>query len=346
MACYHLVNSLRSIKVYRDGKTVLFGKKFTGNKNGKVYSPLRYEVIKLPCGRCSGCRLEYARQWAMRCEHEASIHDNKRGNCFITLTFKDKFIEFVGDSHTPNLNGVFFQKFMKRLRKRFVSKCPFPVNHPWRKRWLEDNGIRFYHAAEYGEKYGRPHHHALLFNFDFDDLVFLKYSNGIPIYTSKVLESLWSDPKTGECYGHCSVGRVTFESASYVARYCMKKVNGKLAPARYEIVDKDTGEFHGVQTREFCTMSRNPGIARRWYEKYMSDVYPRDEIVMRKGRKMRPPKYYDGLFELDNPEQFASLKLRREENMLLSQADNTPERLAVREACKLDDIKRLKRSLG
>jgi hypothetical protein len=40
--------------------------------------------LKIPCGRCIGCRLEYSRQWAMRCHHEASdgfyrhIHRNER----------------------------------------------------------------------------------------------------------------------------------------------------------------------------------------------------------------------------------------------------------------------------
>ena len=40
--------------------------------------------LKVPCGQCIGCRLERSRQWAIRCMHEASLHDK---NCFITLTF-------------------------------------------------------------------------------------------------------------------------------------------------------------------------------------------------------------------------------------------------------------------
>jgi hypothetical protein len=41
-------------------------------------------ILKIPCGRCIGCRLEYSRQWAMRCHHEASLHTF---NSFITLTY-------------------------------------------------------------------------------------------------------------------------------------------------------------------------------------------------------------------------------------------------------------------
>ena len=40
--------------------------------------------ILLPCGQCIGCRLDRSRAWAMRCIHEASLHDE---NCFITLTY-------------------------------------------------------------------------------------------------------------------------------------------------------------------------------------------------------------------------------------------------------------------
>ena len=44
--------------------------------------------VKVACGQCMGCRLEYSRVWAMRCTHEASLYDD---NCFVTLTYgRDK----------------------------------------------------------------------------------------------------------------------------------------------------------------------------------------------------------------------------------------------------------------
>lgn len=42
--------------------------------------------LKLPCGKCIGCLLERSRQWAVRCIHEASLHNQ---NCFLTLTYDD-----------------------------------------------------------------------------------------------------------------------------------------------------------------------------------------------------------------------------------------------------------------
>ena len=71
------------------------------------------EVLKLPCGQCVGCRLERSRQWAIRCDHEASLYED---NCFITLTYRDA--DLPADM---SLNLKHFQTFMKRLRKRFGS---------------------------------------------------------------------------------------------------------------------------------------------------------------------------------------------------------------------------------
>ena len=154
MACNSPLQAFQCL----DGSVV-----FTERKGDVVRS------LQLPCGKCLGCRLERSRQWAMRCMHEASLYER---NCFITLTYND--------AHLPanrNLEYSDFQKFMKRFRKRFPS-----------------TKIRFYMAGEYGEKFGRPHFHACIFNFDFPDRKYLKTTgSGSKLYTSKLLESLWLD---------------------------------------------------------------------------------------------------------------------------------------------------------
>ena len=213
-------------------------------KRSIVFNPrdgLLDRPIAVPCGQCIGCRLERSRQWATRCVHEASLHEN---NCFITLTYDD--------AHLPSdlsLNLVHFQKFMKRLRKRF------------------GDGIRFFHCGEYGENFGRPHYHACLFNFDLPDRVLWSTRSGVNLYTSHILSSLWP-------FGFVTVGDVTFESAAYVARYVMKKVTGKNAQDHYEWVHPITGQVY-ERAPEYVTMSRRPGIGKGWLEKYMSDVFPR-----------------------------------------------------------------------
>lgn len=156
--------------------------------------------LYVPCGQCLGCRLERSRQWAVRCMHEASLYDR---NCFITLTYDDDNLPADRSLHYSH-----FQLFMKRLRK------------------AHGDGIRFYMCGEYGEKKGRPHYHACLFNFNFDDLTLWQERRGTKLYRSKSLERLWP-------YGFSTVGGVTFQSAAYVARYIMKKVTGDRAPDHY-----------------------------------------------------------------------------------------------------------------
>lgn len=223
------------------------------NKNGKqplVFSrssalskfPISQNV---PCGQCIGCRLKYSRCWAIRCIHEAELHED---SCFITLTYNCDHLP-----HDGSLSVRHFQLFMKRLRKKY------------------GNGIRFFHAGEYGDKFGRPHYHAILFGLDFKDRVLIKnLPSGFPIYTSPSLSALWGK-------GYVSVGDVSFNSAAYIARYVIKKINGKDSDDCYRRVDVETGKSFLLK-KEYATMSRSPGIASGWIDKYFTSVYPRDSV--------------------------------------------------------------------
>lgn len=276
--------------------------------------------LSLPCGQCIGCRLERSRQWAMRCLHESSLYDM---NCFVTLTYDEVNLP---DDGCISVRAV--QLFMKRLRKAYP-----------------DNRIRFFLCGEYGDNFGRPHYHVLLFNFDFVDKYLWSVKNDNKLYRSESLERVWP-------YGHALIGDVTFDSAAYVARYVMKKVTGDLADDHY--VDKDSGF---IRTPEFVTMSRRPGIGRGWFDKYKADAYPSDFLVVN-GTKVRPPKFYDGLYELDNPVDYERLKAKRVSNVvhivpLIDRLagksdfvrDCTPDRLVVKEEVKKSRIKSLVRPL-
>nr|WAE43925.1 MAG: replication initiator protein [Microviridae sp.] len=276
--------------------------------------------VLLPCGQCVGCRLERSRQWAIRCVHEASMYDH---NCFITLTFDDKSL--FSRSNPMSLDVSEFQRFMKRFRKWTMSKSFFDSYG------YNVNGIRFFHCGEYGDLYRRPHYHACIFNFDFRDRVLWKVKEGVSLYRSSDLERLWP-------YGHSSVGDVTFESAAYVARYIMKKINGKSSDLHYEFVDPSTGEWY-LRKPEYTTMSRGGrgvdgknlgGIGSQWFDKWaMIDTYPNDYVVVR-NRKMRPPKFYDS--KLD-PIMLESVKAARVAAAMEFCEDQTYRRLVDREKC-------------
>jgi len=270
--------------------------------------------LVLPCGQCIGCRLERSRQWAMRCVYESSLHQD---NCFLTLTYSDDNLPSDG-----GLSKRHFQLFIKRLRRRFPS-----------------SNIRYFHCGEYGEQLGRPHYHALIFGFDFPDKEIFKRGD-FPIFTSAILTDLWG-------HGHASIGAVTFDSAAYVARYVLKKVNGDLAnpsdgtPGHYGKIDIATGEIRNVQP-EYITMSLKPAIGRDWYDKFKTDVFPSDFLIMN-GKKMKPPKYFDKLHALSNPEEMERLKSFRIKKASTHKDDSTPSRLMVRERVQHAQLLQLKR---
>lgn len=178
-------------------------------KNGKLSivwkksASWRGVELNLPCGQCIGCRLEKARQWAVRCMNEASQFDD---NSFVTLTYDEKNLPDGG-----SLSLRDFQLFMKRLRKKYGS------------------GIRYFHCGEYGDGLLRPHFHAILFNIDFKDKTLWSVRNGNRFYRSDDLESIWEK-------GFSVIGDVTFETAGYVARYCTKKVTGAMAEKHYGVL--------------------------------------------------------------------------------------------------------------
>jgi len=91
-------------------------------------------------------------------------------------------------------------------------------------------------------------------------------------------------------------------------------------------------------------MSRRPGIGRAWFEKHSSDVYPKDFITYN-GKKFNPPKYYDSIFDIDNPQEFAKVKKRRKAEQLKHSDNCTPQRLAVREEVQKIKAKQLIRNL-
>lgn len=258
------------------------------------------DVQPVPCGQCIGCRLDYSRSWAIRMVHEAQIYQD---NCFITLTYDPL--------HLPDDNSLklkHFQDFMKRFRKKYGE------------------GIRFFHCGEYGSQNGRPHYHAIIFNFDFPDKELWKIRDETRLYTSKSLETLWP-------FGFSTVGDVTFESAAYVARYVTKKVNGDMSKEHYSRIHPETGELYQLK-KEYTTMSRMPGIGKPWYDKFKTDVYPSDEVIIR-GKAIKPPRYYDKLYENENFEQMVIIKAKRIANAQINAFDNTEARREIKEHIKM-----------
>lgn len=275
------------------------------HKNAKII-----KEFDLPCGQCIGCRLERSRQWAMRCMHESTMHEK---NCFITLTYDDE--------NLPNRNSLAYEewvRFAKRLRKH-----------------TKIEKIRFYMCGEYGEQTGRPHYHAIIFGYDWEDKLYHATSpTGDKLYTSEALSKIWGK-------GHSLIGNVTFESAAYVARYIMKKITGKQAEDHYLRVD-ELGAYN--LEPEFSGMSLKPGIGKTWFDKYKKDVYNNDYVIIN-GTPTRPPKFYDKILKQEYREEYDILKEEREQEAYENRKENTNERLEVKRQVTTAKINHLKRTI-
>jgi hypothetical protein len=304
MPCYSPLTAWRSRRLNENGKRPLVWHRNDGFEDMEV---------QVPCGQCVGCRLEKSRQWAIRCMHEADLYQD---NCFITLTYDDDHLPYDGSLVKPH-----FQKFMKRLRKRYGTIK-----------------IRYYACGEYGDSNYRPHYHALLFNFDFEDKILWKTEGDFRLYVSEELNSIWKK-------GYCIIGPVTFETAAYVARYVMKKqTEGSTNDAQerfdkaYRRIDPYTGELYYVEP-DFSLMSRRPGIGRDWIDKYSDTVF-RDDSIIVNGYEVKPPKYYDSLFD-----GIELTKAQRRKDSKRFADNNTPDRLEVREKVAKSKLSKLTRKL-
>lgn len=243
-------------------------------------------------------------------------------NSFITLTYNDEHLPENG-----SLDVKVWQAFANKLKKAIG---PF----------------RFVHVGEYGDEGNRPHYHALIFGHNFDeDRALWKEdpTNGRRYYRSAKLAKLWPA-------GFHDIQDLSREAANYVCQYAIKKIYGTSAEAeerrekRYQRVSFETGEVWQV-AEETWTMSRRPGIGDGWYKKYHTDLFPRDEMIIR-GRANRVPKYYTDKLKKDNETLYSKVKEKRTEKAKERAAENEPARRRVREAITTARIKaRLPRKL-
>lgn len=287
-------------------------------KYGIVFKVAKGDVdrpVSVPCGRCRGCRLDRSLEWAVRCTHESTLYED---NSFVTLTYRDECLPYGGSLSKRDL-----QLFLKRLRKAENRD--------------KQNAIRFYACGEYGENLKRPHYHICLFNYRPKDLVaYSQNSNGDMLYSSITLDEIWGN-------GFTQTGDVTFQSAGYVARYIMKKINGALADQHYQNVCSSTGQKFALLP-EFNTMSRASGIGKPWLKKYSQEIYDYEECIIH-GKTKKIPTAYDREFESMDPDRFRIIKSRRKRGAIRNADNNTSSRLRVREHVQEAKIKQLKRGL-
>lgn len=137
----------------------------------------------VPCGKCTACLLARKGNWVRRINMELYDLPSAFNSVYITLTYND---ECCPDS----LDKSVLQKFIKRLRK---SIQPFKLKH--------------FSCGEYGEHFGRPHYHCIIWSKDFD------------VYNYDY-ERVWK-------FGFVDKDIVHSRAVRYVVDYLLKKVKTK-----------------------------------------------------------------------------------------------------------------------
>lgn len=270
------------------------------------------QVIALPCGKCIGCKLEHSRQWALRCVHEARMHED---NNWLTLTYDDENLPYGETLVKEHLSG-----FIKKLR-----------------RYIEPIEIRFFSCGEYGDKKGRPHYHICMFGYQFRDCEYKRTGeSGEDVFRSDTLDKWWGK---GDCY----IGELNFETAAYTARYCCKKISGEKAVEHYTRILMD-GRMVEIEP-EFALMSKGNrkngkgGIGKSHFVEYKDEIYPWDECIIR-GYQSKPPRYYDRLLEKEDIKTYEKVKKARRIYSEEHKEEETLSRRTQREVVKTAQITR------
>lgn len=269
------------------------------------------QVQILRCGQCLACRLNYSRDWAIRCSLEASLHDF---NYFVTLTYDDvhlprgEFVDYSGEVFDSNLCRRDVQLFVKNFRE-------------YERKTFGNTGIKVFYCGEYGDLTKRPHYHLCLFGCsEIKDLTYF-YQKGRQVhYKSATLERCWSTfvNSVPVLRGFVDVSDVTFDSVAYTARYVVKKQKGLMASDFLEYYDSlDPDLRPSLRLQPFVGMSLKPGIASEYWQNNKLQISSEDLVKYQKRYDLfqaKPPRYFDKLFDAEDPKGFRRVAIARRDS--------------------------------
>lgn len=226
--------------------------------------------IYVRCGNCTACRKEYQNQWKIRAELEMKAHDD---NLWVALTYDPvhlslQNLEYEQDvkfSHLGRLgrfNSLEKQE-LKLFWKRF-RKAVSPIK------------IRYMQCGEYGDKFNRPHYHAIIFGLSPEHDIFkgLKYDKRRKGFVGYL--PMWP---FGEFW--LSEKPANIKNAEYLAKYIHKKHKGKTAQRYYDEQNINP---------EFFSVSNRPGIGADKIDEF-TRYYETHPYYMSNGHKLGLPRY-------------------------------------------------------
>lgn len=252
-----------------------------------IVNPKTGRYMYVGCGHCIGCRLAKTREWKLRLIMEKEMW---KESCFITLTYDDEHLHL-----TPCGKATLWpddvQKFFKRARSslhrwKMKNDQEYASDYKLHKEysWMAVNPVpsppllKNYYCGEYGDRFGRPHYHAVVFGTEFahkGNWWIHHYENNKPVYTSDELIDLWP-------FGLPTVDVVTPERCGYVSGYVQKKIY--YDPMQYF-------REYGCCVWPYARQSQ--GLALAYYVEHKDDLWLNYNLRPRmKGVSYSMPRYF------------------------------------------------------
>lgn len=214
-------------------------------RSSKLPPPWR-TVHEVPCGKCMHCRIMRTAEWKTRLIHATAF----KPSCFITLTYDQQHIPEAGCLNARDLE-LFWKRFRQNLKKTTGEK------------------ISYYACGEYGDRYERPHYHAIVIGW-FPPMTQLRKLGRY--YSADLVSRSWD-------LGYNVVGSCTPESIQYVTGYIRKALSGPLADIKY-----------GNRPRPFARSSK--GLGLDYARTYLADQIRVGDGITVHGRPASTPRYY------------------------------------------------------
>lgn len=226
----YFVFNKKSLKITEDN----LDEYYTHDADGVVVPAF----VSIPCGKCPICRDVAMREYCCRavCESQTS----SSVPLFLTLTYND--------DHLPdgaNLCKRDVQLFFKRLRKHLEKKHP-------------DAKLRYIYCGEYGTYYGRPHYHAIVWNYPYEE----ELTPYVPLSYQALptIEKCWNN-------GFVYVSDTNFGGIQYVMKY----------------MRKDCPTVNGRTDIFFSASRRDGGLGKKYFVEKLRDYYlehPEDNTIV------------------------------------------------------------------
>ena len=198
------------------------------------------EPVPIPCGTCFCCRLDMQKTAMDRMFCAWQSHDV---SAFVTFTYDDNHLVYKDGFLQPTLSKEDVHKYLDNLRHK-LNNCDF----------------EFYLCGEYGDKFNRPHYHAIFFGLDYE-------------LHKSLFEQTWKK-------GSVKVLPVNPASFRYVSKYIVK-------PYSREWNDKNYYDLGLIPP--FRKMSR--GLGLRVYLTHLDELREKGFFYL-KGKRISVNRYY------------------------------------------------------